>query len=66
EVRSGWRSEMNRQLDLDRRMTHKRHEKRALPKGLVVSTWHPVIRDFKSLPPRWVGESGVLVGIKGG
>ncbi|KAL1700579.1 hypothetical protein EV121DRAFT_283310 [Schizophyllum commune] len=66
EVQSRWRSELNRRLDLDRRMTHKRHEKKALTEGLVISTWRPVIRDFKSLPPRWVGDSGVLVGIKGG
>ncbi|KAL1750171.1 hypothetical protein FB107DRAFT_224349 [Schizophyllum commune] len=66
EVKNRWRLEIRGRLDLDRRMTHRKYEKRALPEGLVEATWRPVILGHESLPPGWVGNSGVLVGIKGG
>ncbi|KAL1739946.1 hypothetical protein HDZ31DRAFT_48483 [Schizophyllum fasciatum] len=66
EVEARWYAEMNGRLDLDRRMTHKRFEKRRLPEGLVEFTWRPVIPNYESLPPKWVSNSGVLVGIKEG
>ncbi|KAL1740175.1 hypothetical protein HDZ31DRAFT_48024 [Schizophyllum fasciatum] len=66
EVEGRWFAEMNSRLDLDRRMTHKRYEKKRLSEGLVEFTWRPVIPNYESLPPKWVSNSGVLVGIKGG
>ncbi|KAL1739495.1 hypothetical protein HDZ31DRAFT_49293 [Schizophyllum fasciatum] len=66
EVEGRWHSEINSRLDLDRRMTHKKYDKRRLPEGLVEFTWKPVLPDYESLPPNWVSNSGVLVGIKGG
>ncbi|KAL1707194.1 hypothetical protein EV121DRAFT_199747, partial [Schizophyllum commune] len=66
EVKNRWRLEVRGRLDLDRRMTHRKYEKKALPVGLVEATWRPVILGYESLPPGWVGNDGVLVGIKGG
>ncbi|TRM62019.1 hypothetical protein BD626DRAFT_404673 [Schizophyllum amplum] len=66
EVRNRWMSILNQRLELDRRLTYKRYGKAALSASLVDSTWKSIIRDYESLPDEWVGNCGVLVGIRSG
>ncbi|KAF9492424.1 hypothetical protein BDN71DRAFT_1396724 [Pleurotus eryngii] len=62
EVRNKWRKAMNERLDLDRKMTHKRHGKRAIKTGIVLETWKEVLKNEHELPKDWIDSSGVLVG----
>ncbi|KAJ3804580.1 hypothetical protein F5876DRAFT_3048, partial [Lentinula aff. lateritia] len=65
EVKNRWSTSINNQLKMDCQMTHKRYEKKALPRGLVIQTWRRVINDEKNLPKDWIDTDGVLVGIAG-
>ncbi|KAL1738377.1 hypothetical protein HDZ31DRAFT_14167, partial [Schizophyllum fasciatum] len=64
EVRNRWRSVINHRFDLDRRMTSSRFGKKAIRATIVDSTWESVINDYENLPPNWIGNCGVLVGIR--
>ncbi|KAH9855559.1 hypothetical protein C2E23DRAFT_724225 [Lenzites betulinus] len=67
EVTNRWYSEIDRRLMLDRRVVAlsvgKRKARRAKRTDAV---WRPLLEDSSQLPPGWVGDSGVLVGIKRG
>ncbi|KAJ3738034.1 hypothetical protein EV360DRAFT_58497, partial [Lentinula raphanica] len=67
EVRNRWLKVINNRLELDRRMTNRRYEAKALPKRLVLQTWKEVLADEEKLPKDWTDEhiNGVLVGITG-
>lgn len=54
---------MNKQLTLDRDMTHPRFEKKALSKELVLGIWKGALHNEKELEEDWV-KSKVLVGIR--
>ena len=66
EVERRWYAAIENRLTDDRHSTCKSLEKRALDPGVVNATWKPVIEGYQSLPPAWVGDTGVLVGIKRG
>ncbi|KAH9848810.1 hypothetical protein C2E23DRAFT_738868 [Lenzites betulinus] len=67
EVQNRWHAEINRRLTLDRRVAAlllgKKRKRRI---QLVEGIWSPLLEDERSIPPRWVTDSGVLVGIKRG
>ncbi len=66
EVRNRWYAAIERRLTLDRRATSSFLEKRALDANTVAATWSMIIENSNDLPPNWVGDGGVLVGIKRG
>ena len=63
EVRSKWLAAVNLRLELDRKMTNPKYEKKALNKSLVLGTWKGVLKNEQDLPDDWIREDGVLVGI---
>ncbi|KAI0744399.1 hypothetical protein C8Q76DRAFT_606537, partial [Earliella scabrosa] len=65
EVTNRWYAAMDRRLDLDRRSAAKWLGAGALDADRVAAVWAPVL-DTNDLPPEWVLDSGVLVGIKRG
>ncbi|KAL1740803.1 hypothetical protein HDZ31DRAFT_46748 [Schizophyllum fasciatum] len=66
EVEGRWYAALEFRLSDDRRATNVNLGKRALSPRLVERTWKSVVADYKSLPPEWAEDSGVLVGIKRG
>ncbi|KAI0645777.1 hypothetical protein C8Q79DRAFT_910499 [Trametes meyenii] len=66
EVKNRWYAAINQRLTLDRKTTAPILGRRALKPDAVESTWLPVIANSSDLPPNWIGDSGVLVGIKRG
>ncbi|KAI0824107.1 hypothetical protein BC628DRAFT_1323025 [Trametes gibbosa] len=66
EVRNRWYATINQRLTLDRRACVAYLEKRALKPNRVAETWLPILENNRDLPPNWVGDCGVLVGIKRG
>ncbi len=66
EITNRFYAAMDSRLDLDRRTAAKARGKRALKPRDVERIWGPVIDDRQNLPQKWVKNSGVLVGIKGG
>ncbi|KAI0831075.1 hypothetical protein BC628DRAFT_1311542 [Trametes gibbosa] len=66
EIESRWYATINRRLTLDRRSTAPFLEKRALDAKAVAATWSMIIENAENLPPNWVGDGGVLVGIRRG
>ncbi|KAI0816973.1 hypothetical protein BC628DRAFT_1333997 [Trametes gibbosa] len=67
EVHNRWFAEINRRLTLDRCVTTLLlGKKRKRYIRLVEGTWSPLLEEERNLPPRWVTDSGVLVGIKRG
>lgn len=64
EVRNRWHAVLERRLDLDRRSCAKHLGKSKLKAKHVARVWKPVIKDWDALPPDWVTNSGVLVGIR--
>ncbi len=66
EITNRFFAAMNSRLDLDRRTATIARGKRALTEEKVERIWLPVLEDGRNLPPRWVTNSGVLVGIKRG
>ncbi|TBU39135.1 hypothetical protein BD309DRAFT_993974 [Dichomitus squalens] len=66
EVVNRWHSTVDRRLTLDRRTAVLAKGKKDLRPRDVDRIWSPIIEDHKKLPEGWVGNSGVLVGIKRG
>ncbi|KAI0822699.1 hypothetical protein BC628DRAFT_1326742 [Trametes gibbosa] len=66
EVRNRWYAMINQRLTLDRRACAAYLEKCTLKAGRVAETWPPILENNRDLPPNWVGDSRVLVGIKRG
>ncbi|TBU38142.1 hypothetical protein BD309DRAFT_931206 [Dichomitus squalens] len=65
-VINAWYATIERRLTLDRRTAVLAKGKNDLKQGDVALIWAPVIESYKDLPEGWVGNSGVLVGIKRG
>ncbi|KAF9063132.1 hypothetical protein BDP27DRAFT_1232591, partial [Rhodocollybia butyracea] len=64
EAYSSLKQTLNACLQQDIRQTNCfRWGSRAISKDIVHSTWTPVLKDYDSLPPDWVGKTEVLVGI---
>ncbi len=66
EITNRFYSTMDSRLCLDRRTAAIARGKRSLKPTDVERIWRPIIEDGQNLPPRWVTNSGVLVGIKRG
>ncbi|KAH9886323.1 hypothetical protein C8Q73DRAFT_658592 [Cubamyces lactineus] len=66
EVENKWFATINRRLALDRWATAPFLEKRAKSPEEVATTWGEILENANGLPPNWVGDGGVLVGIKRG
>ncbi|CDO76740.1 hypothetical protein BN946_scf184813.g10 [Trametes cinnabarina] len=66
EITNRWFATINRQLTVDRLATAKFLGKRALKPDVVESAWYPILDWSNSLPLNWVGDGGVLVGIRRG
>ncbi|KAI0787425.1 hypothetical protein C8Q74DRAFT_1196642 [Fomes fomentarius] len=65
EVRNRWHALLERRMDLDQRSCRRSLGKGALKTEYACSgVWKPVIRDWDTLPPDWVTNYGVLVGIR--
>ncbi|KAI0828572.1 hypothetical protein BC628DRAFT_1305499, partial [Trametes gibbosa] len=65
EVQNCWFAEINKQLTLNRHIAALllgKQRKRYIQ--LVEGTWSPLLEEEKNLPPRWVMDSRVLLGIK--
>jgi hypothetical protein len=63
EIKKKWTQVLNARLDLDRKLTHQRFGKKALPKKLVKTTWQGILQNEETLPENWITNDGVLVGI---
>ncbi|KAI0324862.1 RnaseH-domain-containing protein [Cubamyces sp. BRFM 1775] len=66
EVENKWFATINRRLALERWMTAPFLEKKAKDPEVVEETWWDILDNTNNLPPNWVGDGGVLVGIKRG
>ncbi|KAH9853637.1 hypothetical protein C2E23DRAFT_822108 [Lenzites betulinus] len=66
EIQNRWYATINQRLNLDRKATATYLGKRALKPQLVEATWLPILEHNRDLPHNWVGDGGVLVGIKRG
>ena len=63
EIKNKWTQVLNARLDLDRKLTHKKFGKKALPEKLVKTTWQGILQNEETLPENWITDDGVLVGI---
>ncbi len=66
EITNRYYAAMDSRLNLDRRTAARARGKRALKPKDVERIWLPVLRDGHKLPPKWVVDSRVLVGIERG
>ncbi len=66
EVTNRFFATMNTRLTLDRRTAAQARGKKALKPKEVEKIWSLILEDGENLPPKWVVNSGVLVGIKRG
>ncbi len=66
EVTNRFYAALESRLNLDRRTAAMAASKRALKPQDVETIWRPVLEGKDSLPPNWVVNNGVLVGIKRG
>ncbi|TFK88719.1 hypothetical protein K466DRAFT_612852 [Polyporus arcularius HHB13444] len=66
EVVNRYYTTINARLNLDRRTAAIARGKKALNPPEIERIWLPIIEKGHELPPRWVLDSGVLVGIKRG
>ncbi|OSD08367.1 hypothetical protein PYCCODRAFT_1441281 [Trametes coccinea BRFM310] len=66
EITNRWYASINRRLTVDRLAAAKFLGKRALKLDVVEATWYPILDRSNGLPLNWVGEGGVLVGIRRG
>ncbi|KAI0816980.1 hypothetical protein BC628DRAFT_1333894 [Trametes gibbosa] len=66
EIRNRWYATIDQRLTIDRRACAAYLEKRALKPDRVAATWLPILENNCDLPPNWVGDGGVLVGIRRG
>ncbi|KAH9829971.1 uncharacterized protein C8Q71DRAFT_685566, partial [Rhodofomes roseus] len=62
EIAARWTSMLNKRLQLDMSMTHRRFGRQALRKDIVIGTWRGTLQDEYALPDDWTGTKGVLVG----
>ncbi|TFK88462.1 hypothetical protein K466DRAFT_613495 [Polyporus arcularius HHB13444] len=66
EITNRFYATISSRLTLDCRTSVRSRGKKALKPQEVERIWRPVIDNGQDLPPRWVGDCGVLVGIKRG
>ncbi len=66
EITNRFYSTLDSRIDLDRRTAMMSKGKRSLKTADVARIWIPVLENGNNLPPKWVGDRGVLVGIKRG
>ncbi|TFK93262.1 hypothetical protein K466DRAFT_619106 [Polyporus arcularius HHB13444] len=66
EITNRYYSTLNSRLTLDRRTAVIARGRKALRPQEVARIWLPVLDKADELPLKWVGDSGVLVGIKRG
>ncbi len=66
EIRNRYYSALESRLCLDRRTAAIAKGKKGLKPQDVERIWMPILVDGDNLPPKWVVDSGVLVGIKRG
>ncbi|TFK81387.1 hypothetical protein K466DRAFT_633672 [Polyporus arcularius HHB13444] len=66
EVTNRFYACINSRLDLDRRTTALARGTKALKPADAERIWRPVLDNYDALPPNWVVDGGVLVGIKRG
>ncbi len=66
EITHRFYSSLESRLNLDRRTAAMAKGKRALKPQEVERIWSPIIESYELLPPKWVTNCGVLVGIKRG
>ncbi len=66
EVTNRFYAALDSRLDLDRRTSALAKGKRALRPHDVERIWLPLLEDASNLPPKWVVDGGVLVGIRRG
>ncbi|KAF8909537.1 hypothetical protein CPB85DRAFT_1221995 [Mucidula mucida] len=62
QVKNRWKKMINKRLELDCLMTHRRFGKKALSKKKVLMTWKGLLKDEHNLPKDWTEVGGVLVG----
>jgi len=63
QIKNRWIETINTRLELDRKMTNSKYEKKSIPIKLVQNTWKNTLKDEGQLPQNWVTDGGVLVGI---
>ncbi len=66
EITNRYYATVQSRLELDRRTAAQVRGKRGLKPQDVARIWTPVLEGGRDLPPKWVTNSGVLVGIKRG
>ncbi|KAJ3714448.1 hypothetical protein C8R42DRAFT_591482 [Lentinula raphanica] len=66
EAKRRWKATIDSRLELDCLLASTKLTKGRLDKGLVKNTWLEVLREQDNLPEEWIGEGGVLVGIRAG
>ncbi|KAI0822588.1 hypothetical protein BC628DRAFT_1326834, partial [Trametes gibbosa] len=66
EIWNRWYAMMDQRLTVDRKACTAYLEKRTLKPDRVAATWLPILENNRDLPPNWVGDGGVLVGIRRG
>ncbi|TFK80466.1 hypothetical protein K466DRAFT_637231, partial [Polyporus arcularius HHB13444] len=66
EVVNRFYSTLESRLNLDRRTAARARGKKALKPQEVDQIWRPILECSDNLPPKWVVDNGVLVGIKRG
>ncbi len=66
EITNRFYATMESRLTLDRRTAALSRGKRALKPRDVEQIWLPILQDKDNLPPKWVVDGGVLVGIRRG
>uniref|UniRef100_A0A0W0FRJ7 Uncharacterized protein n=1 Tax=Moniliophthora roreri TaxID=221103 RepID=A0A0W0FRJ7_MONRR len=63
QIINRWRHSINERLNLDRRLTDPKYERKALNQSTVKETWKGIIEKEGALPENWVTNTGVLVDI---
>ncbi|KAI1781990.1 hypothetical protein LXA43DRAFT_977803 [Ganoderma leucocontextum] len=66
EIKNRWYAAIERRLTLDRRTAVLAKGKKDLRPGMVERIWFPVLEGNLFLPPEWVTNNEVLVGIRRG
>ncbi|KAJ4475513.1 hypothetical protein J3R30DRAFT_3375716 [Lentinula aciculospora] len=67
KIRNRWVKKVNDLLELNRNMTHRKYDKKALSKRLVLQTWKGILVNEDRLPRDWMDYwiDRVLVGTTG-
>ncbi|KAJ3753758.1 hypothetical protein EV360DRAFT_96894 [Lentinula raphanica] len=66
EIKQRWKATIESRLELDCLLMKGKYTKGRLDKKLVERTWHDILKEQDNLPEDWMGEAGVLVGIRSG